>query len=291
MPAARGCDRPRNAPLALIGPSLSGMALALILAAPLPAQALPPAPAPVDAASLPPPPDQPLGQRPWTRPVGSLLLPGAGQLLAHQPRGLVYLAAELWIVARVVESARDGRQGAGRFRSLAFDVARRAYAPASREDGNWDYYETMEKFVESGAYNRGTVSNFLPELDPSTYNGSVWRLARHTFLSSPDSAPDPASPAYVAAIAFYQAHAISDALRWSWRGARLEQDLYRQEIKASDDAYRARTNYLGALVLNHVASAIDALISVRLGARRPVVPRLRFGPTPQDLVVGWSAEF
>jgi hypothetical protein len=255
------------------------------------AQALPPTWTAVATVLPDATPPAPLLRRPWVRPVSSFLVPGAGQLLGAQARGLVYLAAELWVASRALESGRRGRQSAARFRDLAFDVARRQFS-AARVDGGWDYYESMEKFVESGAYNAaGSAGAFAPEPDTGTFNGSVWRLARHTFFVNPDSIPDPLSVPYRAALAFYQTHAVGDALRWSWRGARLEQDIYRREIAVSDDAFRARTNYLGALVLNHVASTIDALISLRLGARRTALPRLRFGASPDDVVLGWHAEF
>jgi len=145
--------------------------------------------------------------------------------------------------------------------------------------------------VESGAYDMDAGSTFVPEADTSTYNGSVWLLARRTFFVDPEAPPDPATPQYQAAIGFYTGHAVNEQFRWSWRGARLEQDVFRGSIRASDDAFRRRTNYLGALVLNHVASAIDALISVRASRAAGAVPRLEFQANPQATSLVWTGSF
>jgi hypothetical protein len=233
---------------------------------------------------------QPLLRRVWVRPVASLVAPGTGQLLAGQARGAVYLAFELWVASRAIASSRRGSEQAARYRELAYDVARRQYSP-SRVDGPFDYYETMEKFVESGVYDADAGPAFVPEADPTTYNGSVWSLARRTFFQNPDSLPDPASPAYLQAVAFYQERAVAGQFRWSWRGARLEQDVFRGAIRSSDDAFRQRTNYFGVLVLNHLVSAIDALISAKAAGRSPAVPQLRFQANPEAATVVWTGRF
>ena len=271
------------------------LAVMLFVASPVQAQALR-ARAPnvvMRLADTVPPLPVPLLKRPWVRPIGSLLVPGSGQLAGGQSRGLVYLAAELWIVSRAIESGRSGRQQAGQFRALLFDVARKQFSPI-RVDGPWEYYEAAEKFVESGVFNANFGGPFAPESDTSTFNGSLWLLARRTFFVNPDSIPAPLSAPYQAAIRFYIAHAVTDQLRYSWRGARLEQDVYRSQIRASDDALRARTNYLGALVLNHLVSAVDALISLRLGSRPAAMPRVSVQPGQAGadvLVFVWNHQF
>ena len=246
---------------------------------------------PVSAGSSAPSLDsQPVLHPVWVRPVASLLLPGTGQLLAGQARGVVYLAFELWIVSRAAVANQRGNEQAARYRELAYDVARRQYSSA-RVDGPFEYYETMEKFVESGVYDEDAGPAFVPEGDSTTYNGSVWSLARRTFFANPDSLPDQASPAYGQAVAFYQDRAVGGQFQWSWRGARLEQDVFRVAIRSSDDAFRQRTNYLGVLVLNHLVSAIDALISARAESRSPVVPQVRFQANPDAAVLVWTGRF
>jgi hypothetical protein len=227
------------------------------------------------------------------RPVSSLLVPGSGQLASGRSRGLVYLATEVWLISRVIESGRSGRQVAGEFRALIFDVARKQFTP-TRTDGPWDYYEAAEKFVASGVYNANPSGAFTPEPDTTTFNGALWLLARRTYFVNPDSTPAPLSAPYQAALQFYMAHAVPDALRYSWSGARLEQDVYRTEIRNSDNAFRARTNYLGVLVLNHLVSAIDALITLRLGHRPAAAPRVEIQPDasgPPTVLLAWSRDF
>jgi hypothetical protein len=269
------------------------VAFLLLVASPVHAQALRTLPPNLIASSRDTALPTPLLKRPWVRPVGSLLVPGSGQLAAGQSRGLVYLAAELWIVSRAIESNRTGHEAANQFRTLLFDVARKQFSPI-RVDGPWEYYEAAEKFVESGVFNANFGGPLTPEPDTTTFNGALWLLARRTFFVNPDSTPAPLSAPYQAAIRFYIANAVPDQLRYSWRGARLEQDVYRSHIRASDDALRARTNYLGALVLNHLVSVVDALISLRLGNRPGAMPSVSFqaGQSGGDvLVFAWNWAF
>lgn len=204
-------------------------------------------------------------RRLWVRPVASFVLPGTGQLLAGKDRAAVFIAAELYVVARVVQLTREAHREADRFRDLALDVARRAFAPGAR-DTVFEYYETMERFTESGAYDVDGGPGFAPEPDPLTYNGSVWLLARRTYWEDPDVPPNPTSPEYQRALQFYQARAVGPGYRWSWTGASLEHDVFRQSIRRSDSAFRRAQNQVGLLLANHVLSAVDALIASRLRA-------------------------
>ena len=92
----------------------------------------------------------------------------------------------------------------------------------------------------------------------------MWLLARVTYWADPNTPPDPSTPAYLRALDFYQAHAVGPDFLWSWSDASLEQAVFREAIRKSDDAYRSAQNQLGLLLANHVLSAIDALISSRL---------------------------
>ncbi len=241
--------------------------MAAALAAPLAAQTADSLPSVVPASVA-----VPVWRRPWVRPVASLLVPGTGQFLGGHDRGMVYLAAEVFFVGRALALAQRGRQQRDYFETLAFDVARSSFTSVPSV-GPWEYYEAMGHWVESGAYNRGTPGSFVPESDTLTFNGATWLLARRNYFENPDSLPAPTSPAYQAALAFYRSRAITDPYRWSWRDARLEMGVYRQAIQESDDSYRAATNYLGAILANHLASAVDAFVATRLG-RSGVVPRV-----------------
>lgn len=214
----------------------------------------------------------------WLPPIASLVVPGAGQLLTRRDRGLIYLAAEGYVLSRFLQLALGARRGARRYRELAFTVARRGYVTA-RRDTVFEYYEMMEKFTASGDFDLDPGPGFAPESDSATYNGSVWLLARRTYWADPQSPPPPTSPEYQQALQFYRSHAVGPDFRWSWRGASLEQQEFRATIHASDDSFRRAQNQLGLLLANHLASAIDALISTRLsaGLRRPAEVRTVWG--------------
>lgn len=214
------------------------------------------------------------GTRLWLSPVASFVVPGAGQLLLKRDRGLVYLAAEAFIISQYLRFAQDGRHGAERYRDLAFEVARRGFTTTQR-DTVFEYYETMERFTASGEFDRNVGGVFTPEDDPTTYNGSVWLLARRTFWVDPNQPPPAGSKPYLDAVAFYRAHAVGPDFRWSWRDAPLEHQEFRATIRASDNGFRRAQNQLGLLLANHVVSAIDALISSRLTAQlhRPAMVR------------------
>jgi hypothetical protein len=206
----------------------------------------------------------------WVPPVASLVLPGSGQLLTGRDRGIVYLAAEAFVLSRFLQLTHDAHRGADRYRTLAYAVARRGFVD-TRRDTVFEYYEIMEKFPASGEFDRDPGPGLAPEDDPTTYNGSQWLVARRTFWSDPDTPPPPTSPEYQLALQFYTTHAVGPDFRWSWRDAPLEQQEFRATIRSSDDAFRRAQNQLGLLLANHLVSAVDALISSRLsaGLRRP----------------------
>ena len=217
----------------------------------------------------------------WVRPVASLALPGSGQWLSHQSRAAAYLAAEAYTLVRYLQLMHRGRSAATAFRDLAFQVARGGFAPPpAARDTAFEYFETMERYTASGQFSQTPGPALVPESDTTTYNGAVWRLARRTYWRNPDSPPDPGSPEYVSALQFYEGHAVGDGYRWSWSGAESELELYRATIAKSDNAFRNAQDQLGLLLANHVASAVDALISSRLAGmvRRPAALHTSLGP-------------
>lgn len=200
----------------------------------------------------------------WWAPLASAALPGAGQLATGQDRAVAYLAIETFAWLQYGVSLREGRRERDAYRDLARTVARAYFGP-DRPVGDFEYYERMEHFVESGAYDIDPADAVLrPELDEATFNGSVWLLARQTYWDDPATAPPADSRAYLDAVAFYQRRAVRPEYRWSWRNAQLEQDLFRRTIASSNDAYRRSVQYLGAVIANHVLSTVDAYVTVRL---------------------------
>jgi hypothetical protein len=213
----------------------------------------------------PPPPLPPRAASVIVRPLASLLLPGAGQLMGRQDRGAVYLAAEIYLLSGLLRTSEEARRDADRYEALAYDVARQAFSP-TRRDTVFEYYEQMERFIESGRYDTDPGPAFAPESDPATYNGSVWLLARRTFWEDPDTPPDPTSPQYWRALQFYQTRAVGPDFQWSWRDHSLEHSVFRETIHKSDDGYRRAQAQVGLVLANHVASAVDAFVSSRLAA-------------------------
>ena len=258
--------------------------LAVALAAPASAQVADSARTVIPAAVR-----VPVWRRPWVRPLASLLVPGAGKVIGGQDRGVVYLAAEVFFVGRALALGRQGRRERAYFQTLAFDVARSVFTTV-RRDGPWEYYEAMGRYVESGAYNLAGPTGFAPETDTLTFNGATWLLARRNYFENPDSLPPTTSPAYQAALIFYKSRAVTDPYRWSWRDARLEMGVYRQAIQASDEGYREATNYLGAILANHLVGAVDAFVSTRLG-KSGLMPHVLANPGSSIFLLVWTRRF
>ena len=214
-------------------------------------------------AAVPPDSARPVSMD--VRLLASLLVPGSGQLLSRQDRCAVYLAAEVYLLSRYLQLDHEATQQARRYQTLAFEVARRSYQPM-RRDTIFEYYEQMERFVESGAYDADPGSAFVPENDPATYNGSVWLLARKTYWADPNVAPDPTSWQYRQALEFYSARAVGPNFQWSWREHSLEHQVFRDYMRRSDNAFRRAQSQIGLVLANHLVSAVDALISARLSA-------------------------
>jgi hypothetical protein len=199
---------------------------------------------------------------PWAV-LGSAALPGSGQALLGQDRVIAYLAIEAYSWARYTADRREGRRARTAYRNLASEVARRPFSD-TRPVGDFDYYERMEKFVESGAYDAIPGGRLDPEPDTSTANGALWLLARQTYWADPWSPPPTDSPEYRRAEAFYRERAIPPEYRWSWANARLEYAEYRRTIRRSNNAFRNSLQDLGLVIANHALSTVDAFITVRL---------------------------
>ncbi len=202
----------------------------------------------------------------WWTPLASAVIPGSGQARLSQDRFVAYLALEGYAWARYGVDLREGRRQRNRYRALARDVARAAF-PGSKPSGNFDYYERMEHFVESGVFDLDPGGVLQPEVDTATYNGSLWLLARRTFWENPDLPPPPESPRYRQAIELYTARAATPDFQWSWRNAQLEHDVFRRTIDLSNEAIRRSILDLSVVLANHALSTVDAFITLRLRQR------------------------
>ena len=209
-------------------------------------------------------PDEPDRRRsPWWTPLASAALPGAGQAVMRQDRFVAYMAVEGYFWLRFFADRREALRQRDSYRELANSVAR-AWFSDEKPPGDFEYYERMENFVESGVFDLVPGGVLEPETDTTTFNGSVWLLARRTYWVNPDFPPDPSSDAYMRAEALYRERAITPEYRWSWRNAQLEQDIYRRTISRSNEAFRQSVQDLGVVLANHVLSTVDAYVAVRL---------------------------
>jgi hypothetical protein len=193
--------------------------------------------------------------------LASAVVPGTGQALLHQDRLVAYLAVEAYAWARYAADVRDGRRARASYRNLASEVARRPFS-TTRPVGDFDYYERMEKFVSSGAFDAIPGGELNPETDTTTANGAIWLLARQTYWANPDAPRDVAE--YTNAELFYRDRAVQAEYRWSWSNARLEYAEFRRTIRRSNNAYRTSLQDLGVVIANHALSTVDAFITVRL---------------------------
>ena len=212
--------------------------------------------------------------------LASAILPGAGQAILRQKRSVIYLALEAAGVGYYVSRRRDGDRARDRYRRLSRTVARAAYSPDGPA-GSWDYYERMEKYVESGVYEIVPGGNVDPETNVETFNGAIWLLARQTYWRDANAPPAVESAEYRAALEFYMSRAVRPEYRWSWSADPEAFMQYRLAIASSNSAFRHAEQIVSVVLANHFLSAVDAYASVKLRVRRNTD-----GATA--LVAGWT---
>jgi hypothetical protein len=196
----------------------------------------------------------------------SAMLPGAGQWRLGRERWTAYAALEVWAWSQFLQRRQEGRDLQRRYRDLAWLVARRV-SVGTRTDASWEYYEALSRFHSSGAFDLDPQNTGVqPEQNPETFNGSIWVLARALFLpGDPDAPVDEDSEAYQKALRYYMSRAYRPDLAWNWGGNLLHREEYADLIRASDENLRRSTTMIGVILANHLLSAVDALVSGRLG--------------------------
>lgn len=213
-----------------------------------------------------------------TATLASAIIPGAGQAILGSRRAIIYSAAEVVGLVAYASEQRKGDRERDRYLELARGVARSRFNP-NGPVGNWDYHERMEKFVASGAFDVVPGGPLEPEVDETTYNGSVWLLARQTYWRDPKNPPAPTSAEYEAALSFYKNRAISDDMRWSWLGTGDGLQRYQRAIARSNSAFKRAEQTLGLVIANHFFSAVDAFVSVKMRARNEADGRVSLTAT------------
>lgn len=205
--------------------------------------------------------------------VRSLVIPGWGQWAQGQRRGAGYAAAEALLWVFWADRRGKGDELRVAYRDLAWRAARSS--AGEREAGPWAYYEALSKWSRSGAFDQDTSRPGLqPEEDPTTFNGSIWSLAKAIHFAG--GAPAPGDPSYEAALAWYRNRAWGGGFLWDWTGQGEALGEYRRLIHASDDRFREATAALGAVLANHLLSGADAFLSARIpgsASMRLLTPR------------------
>jgi hypothetical protein len=219
---------------------------------------------PLAPRRIPPAPEgAPSARSDWWAPVASAVIPGAGQARLGQDRFVGYMAVEGFLWIRYLTDRRAGTDARNAYRGMALRVSRAGFS-GPKPQGNFEYYERMEHWIASGVYDADPSGTFTPEVDTTTFNGKMWSIARTTYWSDPRTPPPVGSAPYEAALRFYRENAVPPEFQWSWRNAPLHQDVYRRDVRASNDGFRRAAQDIGAVIANHVLSTVDAYISLRL---------------------------
>lgn len=216
--------------------------------------------------------------------AASLLLPGSGQAALGARRWAAYAAIEVaaWVVR--LDALGDRRAATVAYRDLAWDEARTP-GELDRRDGSWGYYETLTLYARSGAFDADPArAGVQPEEDPTTYNGTVWSLARSIYL--PDGEGEPGAPGYDLALQYYDERAAGPAFLWSWEGNEDAWARFRSLIGDADSASRTAGIAFGVVLANHMVSAVDAFIIARLRSEPGIRLESRVEPSPFRWSVG-----
>jgi hypothetical protein len=201
---------------------------------------------------------------PWWTPIASAVLPGSGQAVTRQTRAAGYLALELYTWVQYREARNDARRARSEYRRIAREEARKPCLGRC-PDGDWDYYELLEKtqYVSSGRFDAIPGGPLDPETADSTYNGSIWNLARELYFGS-RTMVQPGDPAYRRALDYYRSRAYGPEFAWSWRDAQGQQGVYRQAVVQWNRGNRAASTALSVALANRVFSLVDAYVTLRV---------------------------
>ena len=91
------------------------------------------------------------------------------------------------------------------------------------------------------------------------------------------------SEPYERASAYYSSRAYGPELAWNWGTNVLHQEEYGGLIRDADEALGHSTSIIGVIIANHLLSAVDALVSGRLGIAGQTEPTLQISLLPGRL--------
>lgn len=223
--------------------------------------------------------------------VASAVLPGLGQQMLGKRRWLGYAVLEVAAWAFALERRHRGNDLVREYRDLAWHAARRMRV-GPRQDGDFEYYEALLHHASSGVYDADPARPGLqPERREATYNGNVWALARGLHLPAGEGSLTTGSAAHAAALAYYEEHAIPPELAWDWDGNSVARERYGGLVHESDDVLRSAAMAFGVVLANHMASALDALVTARLRSQGDGAASFRLNSwiEPERQGLRWTA--
>ncbi len=212
----------------------------------------------------------------------SLAVPGLGQHKQGKARKWAFAALEVMALSAYVERRRSGSALRRDYRAFAWEAGR--VQIGARVDGDFDYYETLSKWLRSGAFDGDAGSGGIqPEQDPETFNGMIWARAQGIFLGGGGREGD---PGFAQAIEYYEERAYGSTFLWDWSSDPEGRERLGDMISETDGRFRQATTAVGIVIANHVASAIDAYLSAR-GVTTPA--SMGFAPRRGGLRgLGWT---
>lgn len=198
--------------------------------------------------------------------LSSLALPGLAQHRMGQRRWIAYAGLEALSAVLYLRSRRDAVRTRTTYREFAWVAARSGSSTGPRRDGDFEYYETLSQWPLSGAWDADpALSGLQPETDPTTYNGSIWALAMEIFGVDP-AAPE-RSPGYARALEYYRERGYGPLFLWVWSGGPADRKRLGDLIRESDQGFRDARRALWTIAVNHLFSAVDGFVAVRLRSR------------------------
>lgn len=237
---------------------------------------------------------QPLREKEGLALLSSALIPGTAQAANGKwVRAGTYLLAEAILMGVHIKSYHDARAGHRRYKEFA--------------DNNWSVVSYAKWLVDYHQQNNltnpyitqlekeisGTSASFNPQTDWDKVDIELLRnVERNTPFVFTDNTgnlfshvmPDYGSQQYYELISKYyqfgsgwndfgkdrEGNNLDSRYRLNWDGTDMPFNFFRGSALAEDynDSYRLAGNMLSLLVLNHVVSAFDAYLTVKLKKSR-----------------------
>ncbi len=196
---------------------------------------------------------------------------------------MAYMAGELWAWTQYLDRRREGRRLQKAYRDLAWFVARRV-SSGRRVDGELEYYEAMTQYQASGAFESspGTrESNQKTTPRPSMDRSGL--LAREIYSLDDPDIPEGGIGSVRQGASVLPGKGHTPVLRLE-----LEQQYPPTGGIRRPDPGVTRisrgTTMVGVILANHLLSAVDALVSGRLGIAGETEPPspVPSGPGPYN---------